>query len=232
MPHQRDGVAFLMDGGIMLTSEPGCGKSAVAVEVVKRRESKAVLVVAPAVLLRNWEREFRLGGSDLKIVDPRREPKRLAEAEVVLLSVDWMRSDAAKKIAHSRVWDVMIVDESHFCSDPEAARTAATFDLTIKAHKVILMTGTPTPKHCANLWPSLNRTAPERIDHMTYPQFVSRYCRVQMKMVGAMRIARPMIVGNNQGTMEELRERLKGCGWRRDLKRRTCCPTCSRSCGR
>jgi SWI/SNF-related matrix-associated actin-dependent regulator of chromatin subfamily A-like protein 1 len=216
-PHQVEGVKFLTDGGSMLAAEPGCGKTWVAIRVLQSMNVRRVLVVCPSILIKNWIREFTLAGSDLIVVDAARsKPAEVKAANVVVISVDWMRYDAAKAITKG-TWDAMVVDESHYCSDPTAARTAATYSDEIKAGRTFFLTGTPVPKHAGNLWPAINRTAPERIDRMTYDQFTEKYCTIEVKKLGSMRFAQKIITGTKPEMVQDLKTRLGGW-WLRQKK--------------
>lgn len=217
--HQTDAINFgLTPEGHMLALDMGLGKTSVAIWIAQRMGAEKVMVACPSILTSNWIREFALVGWKGSIADTSRPKGRKIATSVdsLVFSVDWMRQSQAKDLAKGH-WDLAIVDEGHFLANPESARTQATYSPDIRADKTLILTGTPAPKHAGQLWTHINRTAPERIDYMTYEQFTNRYCVTEMKKFGGMQFAQPMITGNQRLQIPDLRKRLDGW-WLRQKK--------------
>jgi superfamily II DNA or RNA helicase len=106
------------------------------------------LVVAPASVLINWEREVA-AKSDLRVfgLHGSRDPKNLAkwrkQGGVAITTfeytanIDLGAGDLAQEI------DLLIVDEAHYVKNPGAGRTQRVDRLTNHAKRVLMMTGTP-----------------------------------------------------------------------------------------
>lgn len=218
MEHQIEAAAFLAgEPGHMLVGDPGVGKTGSSISAMKNSGARSALITCPAIATSNWVREFALFGSDLNVVDARRHPKRVKDADVVVISMDSMRTEAMKELVRSRAWDFQIVDEAQGLADPDSQRTAATYAPQVKAGKVVQLTGTPASRHVGQVWTHINRTAPERIDHQSYDQFCEKYCTIVVKRIGGMRFAQPVIVGNKPNMIAEFRARMQGW-WLRQRK--------------
>jgi hypothetical protein len=191
--------------------------TASAIEAMHRRWDKFGAILCPAIATSNWVREFALSGSPLNVVDAKRHPKKVRDADVLVISQDSIRTPAMQALVYDRPLDTLIVDEAHGFADPLSQRTAAAYSQRLLAEKVMLLTGTPTPRHAAQLWTHVKRTAPQRLDDMTYDQFADRYCKVVVKRVGNKRQAERVIMGNKPAMMDDLRERLSGW-WLRQRK--------------
>jgi len=216
--HQVEAAQFLAGAeGTLLVGAPGTGKTGAAIEAMRLRGDGAGVVLCPAIATSNWVREFALAGSDLVVVDAKRHPKKVAGADVLVISQDSIRTPAMQALVRARKNDVLIADEAHGFADPGSQRTNAAYGAQLKAAKVMLLTGTPTPRHAGQLWTHINRTAPDRLEGMTYDQFADRYCKVVVKRVGAKRFAERVIMGNKPQMMDELRRRLAGW-WLRQRK--------------
>jgi len=85
---------------------------------------------------------------------------------------------ASKKIWEDerpdRVWDILIVDEGHRIKNRKSVYTEAI--KSIKANKVIVVTGTPIMNRVDELWSILNRLYPTK--YTSYWNFVDKYCEV------------------------------------------------------
>jgi SNF2 family DNA or RNA helicase len=91
---------------------------------------------------------------------------------------------------HAR-FDTLIVDECHYLKNAGAKRTQKIYGpkcdgaggLVANAVKVIAMSGTPSPNHPGELWPTLRALAPETIRKngkpMSYWAFVNTYCKTR-----------------------------------------------------
>jgi len=199
-PYQSIGEEWLAPKpAAILGDDPGLGKTGQAVLAIKRMSpwdfSKGILIVCPAHLKLNWQREWEMWmGEDCgaypapvilsyTIAAGKRASKPGAKRKV----------RRTKSVATTQEWDVVIFDEAHYLKNPSAWRTkqllgqmASTGPLRpggqltiswkggVQASKAWYLTGTPIttgPKDFFNL---LNRCAPHLFpNRMAYEQM---YC--------------------------------------------------------
>jgi len=185
-PYQQAGAAWLSSRKhALLADDLGLGKTAQAIRAARLVDARAILVICPASVVVNWQREFAKFWPD----GP--------EPEVV--SYD----RAMRGQVEDRKLDLLVADEAHFLKTPQSKRTRAIFGekcdgvggLVERADRVILLTGTPMPNHPAELWPALRALFPEQITGTSgkpyaYWQFVSKFCKTRdngfgLQIVGA-----------------------------------------------
>ncbi|MEJ7585245.1 MAG: DEAD/DEAH box helicase [Acidimicrobiales bacterium] len=168
-PYQQVGVAWMAEQcelglGGCLADDMGLGKTvqviALHLQLTTGVESApATLVVCPASLLGNWERELarfaptvavrRYHGGDRHFDD-------LAPGEVVLATYGVVRRDAAR-LAET-AWGLVVADEAQHVKNP-LARTARALR-TIPAPARFALTGTPVENRLSDLWAILDWTTP------------------------------------------------------------------------
>jgi SWI/SNF-related matrix-associated actin-dependent regulator of chromatin subfamily A-like protein 1 len=161
LPYQRAGIAYATARtNTLIGDEMGLGKTIQAAGVINATPSvRKVLVVCPASLKINWERELRKW-----LV----RPLTIGVAnggwpmtDVVIVNYDVLRKfDAQIKAVD---WDLAIFDECHYVKNGKAQRTQAIFgkwDADAKAWKVapiraarrLFLTGTPILNRPKELW--------------------------------------------------------------------------------
>jgi hypothetical protein len=164
-PYQRRGLAWLEEmtelrlGGV-LADDMGLGKTVqvLALHLTGDRRSPT-LVVCPATLLGNWEREagrFAPGVPVRRFHGTARSLADLADDEIVLATYGVARRDAA---ALSEVaWGLVVADEAQAIKNP-LARTARAMR-TIPSGARFALTGTPVENRLTELWAILDWTTP------------------------------------------------------------------------
>jgi hypothetical protein len=141
--YQVAGVRHMLGlSGCLLADDMGLGKSRQAV-VAGRLAAGAdkVLVVCPASLGINWEREIRA-------VYPRALIATVGQADSsALRSADWIVANYER--LGSIVRDLtlaigcMLIDEAHYLKEHQAGRTRNAFLMSDRVPRVFLLTGTP-----------------------------------------------------------------------------------------
>lgn len=201
--YQKHGAAWLAQiGRGLLADEPGLGKTAQAIAAADEHMGSKLdmgLVVCPASVVANWEREIRLFAPWLA-------------AQFTVVSYDKARTrDDLKR----HQFKVLILDEAHFLKSKNAKRTQAILGkrcdgkggLVERAEHVFLLTGTPMPNHPGELWPLLRAVMPDSIvglktgKPVAYWPFVMRYCQVENNYLG-----HPQIKGGKN--LAELKKRI------------------------
>ncbi len=180
LPHQRVAVYehLLAQWPLrfLLADDAGAGKTimtGLAVQELRtRRLARRVLVVAPAGLLGNWEREmrslFRIRAKAIRSADlARGNPFLGPESDFIVVSIDTLRSprmfDALRQAgAGGHPYDLVVVDEAHKLAadrDPDmrvikreryllgealaGTPSKPEWDLGWKAPSLLLLTATP-----------------------------------------------------------------------------------------
>jgi superfamily II DNA or RNA helicase len=141
--YQVGGVRHLLGlSGGLLADDMGLGKSRQAV-VAGRMAAGAtkVLVVCPASLGINWEREIRAVFPKALIATiGQADPSALAAADWIVANYERLGGlvrDASLDIG------CMLIDEAHYLKEHQAGRTRNAFLLAERIPRVFLLTGTP-----------------------------------------------------------------------------------------
>jgi SWI/SNF-related matrix-associated actin-dependent regulator 1 of chromatin subfamily A len=161
-PYQIEGRDFLASRRFaLLADEMRVGKTPQAILAAEKIGALNSLVICPAIAVAHWYREFErwMRGSCLSLT---------------IVSYDRLRNDA-KQILACR-YDLAIVDECHFAKNPEAQRTKLIYGkggVGWQAARMWVLSGTPAPKHAAELWPMLYAFGVVKCDYET---FIRTYC--------------------------------------------------------
>ena len=176
MPFQQAGIAFaLQRPSTLFGDEMGLGKTPQAVGVINADESiKRVLVVCPASLKLNWMAELnRWKTRDLSVRIA--TSKSVPATDVVIANYDILAKLIEKYGLGVVPFDLVILDEIHYCKNPKAKRPVAALGLAAQATKRSLgLSGTLIVKRPVELWPLLHA-----FDPGTWPKFMpfaKRYC--------------------------------------------------------
>lgn len=158
-PYQQVDVAVALErSGLLVASEPGTGKTAVAVavghELVANRQAVArVVVVVPGAVRTHWKREIErfTGADDVVVIDGDKKQRTAAyqqaeHARWLIVHYDVLHLDYAK-IAPLVDGALLVADEVHRAKSPEAKRTKALRNLAQRAERRIGLSGTPVTNH-------------------------------------------------------------------------------------
>ncbi len=174
-PYQQRGLAWLREmlelglGGI-LADDMGLGKTIqVLALLLSRLESvetdddpehrATALVVCPASVVRNWEREANRFAPDLRVIrhhGQERELPELQPGDIVLTTYGVCRRDI--DILAEVDFGVVIADEAQAIKNPNS-RTARAMR-RLKANARFALTGTPVQNQLSDLWAILDWTTP------------------------------------------------------------------------
>ncbi len=183
-PYQIEGRDFLAARRFaLLADEMRVGKTPQAILAAKMLNISNIIVVCPAIAVEHWHREFKRWGD------------RPVWLGLQVFSYDGLRNNA--DVLLDRRYDLAIVDECHFAKNPEAQRTKLIYGkggLGWCADRLWALSGTPAPKHAAELWPMLRAFG---VVKMTYDEFVYRYCAVNSFTL--------QITGTKEAMIPELR---------------------------
>ncbi|WP_425471969.1 DEAD/DEAH box helicase [Streptomyces piniterrae] len=162
--YQLRGMAWLdtmtsIGLGGCLADDMGLGKTITVIALyLHRRPTAPVLVVCPASLLGNWQREierFAPGTPVRRFHGAGRSLDNL-DAGFVLTTYGTMRSSAAQLAAHAWAW--VVADEAQHVKNPRSSTAKALRG--IRAPARIALTGTPVENNLSELWALLDWTTP------------------------------------------------------------------------
>ncbi|MCM2578738.1 DEAD/DEAH box helicase, partial [Streptomyces meridianus] len=162
--YQLRGLAWLdlmtsLGLGGCLADDMGLGKTVTLIALHLRRNHPApTLVVCPASLLGNWQREierFAPGTAVRRFHGGSRSLEDLAGG-FVLTTYGTMRSSAAELAAHT--WGMVVADEAQHVKNPYSSTAKAL--RTIPAPARVALSGTPVENNLSELWALLDWTTP------------------------------------------------------------------------
>jgi superfamily II DNA or RNA helicase len=164
--------------GGCLADDMGLGKTITLIALHLHRQADETtrgptLVVCPASLLGNWEREierFAPGTAVRRFHGPRRSLEGTHDGDgFVLTTYGTMRLDAEALGAHR--WGLLVADEAQHVKNPMSG-TARTLR-QIPARARVALTGTPVENSLSELWAILDWTCPGLLGPLT--AFRSRF---------------------------------------------------------
>jgi len=217
MNHQKIAIEKLLaNDKYILADDMGLGKTTSAVIGALESGARKVLIVCPASLKINWEREIR-NYSDKKILIV--EGRKWGHTfDFYIINYDIIKnyhttdktedSDDYKLLVNTN-FDLAIVDEAHYISNTTANRTRLLNDVLNTIPKVWLLTGTPMTSRPINYYNLLKIVdSPLTLNWQTY---VRRYCKGFQFRVGNRKVWNTSGASN----LDELRDLTKNVVLRR-----------------
>ncbi|MBV2355673.1 DEAD/DEAH box helicase [Streptomyces sp. J2-1] len=177
--YQLRGLAWLdlmtsLGLGGCLADDMGLGKTITLIALHLRRDRpEPTLVVCPASLLGNWQREinrFAPGVPVRRFHGPDRTLDGLTGG-FVLTTYGTMRSAAAQLA--EQPWSMVVADEAQHVKNPYSATAKAL--RTLPAPARVALTGTPVENNLSELWALLDWTTPGLLGPLT--SFRARHAR-------------------------------------------------------
>ncbi|MFE1173790.1 DEAD/DEAH box helicase [Streptomyces sp. NPDC058773] len=162
--YQLRGMAWLdtmisVGLGGCLADDMGLGKTVTVIALhLHRRPSAPVLVVCPASLLGNWQREIErfAPGTPVRRFHGAGRSLDGLDGGFVLTTYGTMRSSAAQLAGRSWAW--VVADEAQHVKNPNSSTARAL--RSIKAPARIALSGTPVENNLSELWALLDWTTP------------------------------------------------------------------------
>lgn len=167
-------------------NEPRTGKTPTMINLIKELNVHRTLIVCPASLIYNWEREFQKWYPEARVgvvSGDKVKRRRLYDIclsiprSVLIISKDTLKLDIVCLQCH---FDVVVVDEAHFLRNYKTAQSKALFKL--RADRKYTLTGTPTVKHAVDIFGILHFLHPEKFP--SYWQFAERYFEIGDNYLG------------------------------------------------
>jgi len=205
LDHQKTAIEELLKNKkYILADDMGLGKTTSTIIASLETEAKKILIICPASLKINWQREYQLYSDKTSYVC---EGKNYSEdADIVIMNYDIIKNFHDSKYPKNSLmlktnFDLVIIDEAHYIQNVQAQRTKLINDLVKNIERLWLLTGTPMTSRPINYFNLLSLVdSPVAKNWMAY---VIRYCAGYQFRVG------PRKVWNVTGAsnLEELRDR-------------------------
>jgi hypothetical protein len=166
-PYQRRGLAWLSEmtdlgfGGV-LADDMGLGKTIQLIALHLHRRplrSGPTLVICPATLVGNWQRELARFAPDVPVRryhGPERSLAGIEDDAVVVTTYGIVRRDA--EALADRRWGIVVADEAQQVKNPNSSTARALRRIPSSAR--VAMTGTPVENRLTELWALLDWTTP------------------------------------------------------------------------
>lgn len=177
---QRAGVEYALRARrAFLADEQGLGKTVQGLAAVEAAGAYPTVVVCPASLKLNWEREAGrwLPGRSVQVVGRRSQGASIEGADVTVINYEQLAAQE-ESLAGLRA-RALVLDESHYCKNPKAKRTQAARRLAGAVDPdglVLALTGTPLLNRPMELVPQLDLLGRLR-EFGGYGRFITTYAR-------------------------------------------------------
>jgi SWI/SNF-related matrix-associated actin-dependent regulator 1 of chromatin subfamily A len=205
LDHQKTAIEELLKNKkYILADDMGLGKTTSTIIASLETGAKKILIICPATLKINWQREYQLYSDKTSYVC---EGKNYSEdAEIVIINYDIIKNfhdskDPKNSLMFKSKFDLVIIDEAHYIQNVQAQRTKLINDLVKNIERLWLLTGTPMTSRPINYFNLLSLVdSPVAKNWMAY---VIRYCAGYQFRVGPRKVWNVMGASN----LEELRDR-------------------------
>lgn len=204
LSHQVEAVEKLVKTKrFILADDMGLGKTTSTIVAALETEAKRVLIICPASLKINWQREIENYTDRSTYICG---SKRYEDADFVIVNYDILKNfHDPKDKENSRIlqsnFDLVIIDEAHYIQNKTAQRTKLINDFVKGVDRLWLLTGTPMTSRPMNYFNLLELIeSPVAANWMAY---VIRYCNGYQFKVGNRKVWNVMGASN----LEELRDR-------------------------
>ena len=207
LSHQKIAIEKLAGSKrFILADDMGLGKTTSTIIASLETGAKKVLIVCPASLKINWQREIA-NYSDRTVFIA--EGKKFStESDFVIANYDILKnfhdSDPKKKeesLLLKSGFDLVILDEAHMISNVQAQRTKIINSFTKKIDRVWLLTGTPMTSRPMNYYNLLSII--ESPVAQNWKAYAIRYCQGFQFTAGKRKVWNVTGASN----LEELRDR-------------------------
>jgi SWI/SNF-related matrix-associated actin-dependent regulator 1 of chromatin subfamily A len=205
LEHQKVAIEKLVGSKkFILADDMGLGKTTSTIIAALETGVKKVLIICPASLKINWEREIR-NYTDRSVYIS--EGKNFSlEHDFVIVNYDILKNfydlkDKENSLVTKGKFDLIIIDEAHYISNPQSNRTKLINSFVKSSEYLWLLTGTPMTNRPINYYNLLNLIeSPVSQNWMAY---VIRYCQGYQFKAGNRKVWNV----NGASNLEELRDR-------------------------
>jgi SWI/SNF-related matrix-associated actin-dependent regulator 1 of chromatin subfamily A len=205
LDHQKIAIEQLLrNKKYILADDMGLGKTTSTIIASLETGAKKILIICPASLKINWQREYQLYSNKTSYVC---EGKNYSsEHDILIMNYDIIKNfhdtkNKEKSQIFKDKFDLVIIDEAHYIQNVQAQRTKLINDIVKDVDRLWLLTGTPMTSRPINYFNLLSLVdSPVAKNWMAY---VVRYCAGYQFKVGPRKVWNVMGASN----LEELRDR-------------------------
>ncbi len=205
LSHQKEAIEKLVGSRrFILADDMGLGKTTSTIIAALETNAKKILIVCPASLKINWEREIANYSDRACYIA---EGKKFStETDFVIVNYDILKNfhnkeDKENSLLLQSKFDLVVLDEAHMVSNAQAQRTKLINDFVKNIKRVWLLTGTPMTSRPINYYNLLNLVeSPVAQNWMAY---AIRYCQGFQFRAGNRKVWNVTGASN----LEELRDR-------------------------
>ena len=205
LQHQKEAIEKLAGSRrFILADDMGLGKTTATIIAALETGAKKILIICPASLKINWQREIE-NYSDRTVYIA--EGKKFStESDFVIVNYDILKNfhdmkDKDKSLLNQSEFELVILDEAHMISNPQAQRTKIINHYVKNIKRAWLLTGTPMTSRPMNYYNLLNIIeSPVAQNWMAY---AIRYCQGYQFTAGNRKVWNVTGASN----LEELRDR-------------------------
>lgn len=200
--YQKEGIAYALEKKrCIMGDEMGLGKTAQAIGTMTASGAFPALVICPASLKLNWQREFKkFGGVNAIILDDSnrniwqnilrmKRPDGKPFAQVVITNYESLKKFFVRRLNRQerftlksiefdervRLFRSVIIDESHKCKSNKTQQSKFVQGIAQGKEYILELTGTPVVNNNMDLIQQLNIMG--RMDEFGgFTKFVGRYC--------------------------------------------------------
>jgi SNF2 family DNA or RNA helicase len=211
--YQKIGTSFLintMREGTILADGMGAGKSAQCLAAINEIHQFPAVIICPANVKSNWQKEAKRIGLDAHILFGMSPPKdcQLDPSDgIVVLNYELVDS----WLPHLQKVKIVAFDEAQALSNEKSKRSKACKTLAHRAKYRVALTGTPIQNRAKELWNIVDTISPNRLG--SWMPYMKRYAGAYQEDVPVRggEEGETQKVWNVKGAShtEELNERLK-----------------------
>lgn len=174
-PFQEKGVAFITakKGRALIADEMGLGKTVQALAYIQAHQIKPVIIVCPASLKLNWQREAKkwVKGMKIQVLSGTNTNVRLL-GDIIIINYDILHA-WVEKLQTIRP-QLIVTDEAHYFKTRAAKRTKAVKMLAKGVPGFLALSGTPIINRPIEIYNALAIIKPTLFPN--YMKFAQRYC--------------------------------------------------------
>lgn len=182
MPFQKAGVKYASENKrCFIGDEMGLGKTVQALATLHHLNAYTAIVVCPASLKYNWEREAKkwLPNKTVRVLNGGKVEDIIAD--IVILNYDIVKKWQEKLLLVGA--KAIVLDESHYLKNGKAIRTKVTAELVKNIPVRLCLTGTPVMNRPSELISQLKILG--RLDELGgFMHFAKRYCNMHQTKWG------------------------------------------------
>ena len=205
LSHQKEAIEKLVGSRrFILADDMGLGKTTSTIIAALETGAKKILIVCPASLKINWEREIA-NYSDRPVYIAEGK-KYSTDADFVIVNYDILKNfhdikDNKNSLFIQSNFELVVLDEAHMISNAQAQRTKIINNFVKQIKRVWLLTGTPMTSRPMNYYNLLSIIeSPVAQNWMAY---AIRYCQGYQFRAGNRKVWNVTGASN----LEELRDR-------------------------